>query len=182
MKLKTASAIVATLLLAFAPRWGNASQTKPDVWQPVRFMVGEWRGTSEGQPGKGTVQRAYAFVLHDRFLHEKNVSTYPPQPANKNGEVHEHWSFFSYDRQRKVIVLRQFHQESFVIQYILSDSESKAGKLVFVSESFENLDNRWRAKESYDITSADEFIETFEIAMPGKEFQLYSRNHFKRLK
>lgn len=182
MKLKTAIAIVATALLTFGSQSGNAGQTNPDVWQPVRFMVGEWRGTAEGQPGKGTVQRSYAFVLQDRFLHEKNVSTYPPQPANKKGEVHEHWSFFSYDRQRKVIVLRQFHQESFVNQYILSDSESKPGRLVFVSESFENLDNRWRAIETYDIISADEFIETFEIAMPGKEFQVYSRNHFKRVK
>ena len=61
-----------------------------------------------------TVRRRYAFVLGDRFLHETNVSTYPPQPANKAGEVHEHWSFFSYDRSRKALVLRQFHQPQHV--------------------------------------------------------------------
>ena len=52
-------------------------------------------------------------MLGDRFLHERNVSTYPPQPANPKGERHEHESYFSYDRDRGRIVLRQFHTEGF---------------------------------------------------------------------
>src|SRR5687767_14944755 len=76
----------------------NGQTPKPDPWQPLRFLVGEWEGTAEGQAGAGTVRRSYSFILKDRFLHEKNVSTYPPQEKNKAGEVHEHWSFFSYDR------------------------------------------------------------------------------------
>ncbi len=54
--------------------------------------------TPEGEPGKGSVKRSYRFVLGEKFLHERNVSTYPPQPKNEKGEVHEHWSFFSHDR------------------------------------------------------------------------------------
>jgi hypothetical protein len=73
---------------------------------PIQFMVGEWTGESEGQPGKGTVKRSYHFVLGDKFLQEQNVSTYPPQPKNEKGEVHEHWSFFGYDRARRALVLR----------------------------------------------------------------------------
>ena len=38
---------------------------------------------------------AYTFVLNDKFLDEQNVSTYPLQPKNEKGEVHQHWSFFS---------------------------------------------------------------------------------------
>ena len=45
-------------------------------------MVGEWKGTSEGQAGAGTVHRTYSFVLKDHYIYEKNVSTYPPQEAN----------------------------------------------------------------------------------------------------
>jgi hypothetical protein len=125
--------------------------------------VGEWEGTSQGEPGTGNVKRTYAFVLKDRYLHEKNVSTYAPQGI-KPGEVHEHWSFFSYDRTRKVLVLRQFHQEGFVNRYTLNQQMSKTGKLVFESEQFENFDNKWRAKETYEIASTDEFVETFELA------------------
>jgi hypothetical protein len=159
-----------------------AAQTSADPWAPVRVLVGEWQGQAEGQPGKGTVQRSYSFVLKDRFLHERNVSTYPPQEANKAGEVHEHWGFFSYDRARKALVFRQFHQEGFVNQYVLNAAESGARKLVFVSERFENVPEGWRARETYEILSPDEFTETFELAESGKPFELYSRNHFKRVK
>lgn len=160
----------------------SGQQAKPDVWAPVRFLVGEWVGSAEGESGNGTVRRSYTFVIKDRYLHEKNVSTYPPQPANKNGEVHEHWSFFSYDRARKALVLRQFHQEGFVNQYLLDAAASGPSRLVFESERFENVGVGWRARESYEVRSADEFVETFELAAPGKPMQVYSRNHFQRVK
>ena len=67
-------------------------------------------------------------------------------------------------------------------RYTLNAQVSKAGMLVFESEQFENFDNNWRAKETYEISSADEFVEIFELAPPGKPFSVYSRNHFKRLK
>ena len=90
---------------------------KPDPWEPVRFLLGEWRGTAKGEPGEGAVTRSYEFVLGNRFNHERNTSSYAPREAGKDREVHEHWSFISYDRAEKVIRMRQFHQESFVISY-----------------------------------------------------------------
>jgi hypothetical protein len=176
-----ATVMVASTLLGRAQTVAS-EEAKPDVWEPVRFLVGNWNGTAEGQAGAGTVRRRYAFVLNDRYLHETNVSTYPPQAANKVGEVHEHWSFVSYDRGRRALVLRQFHQEGFVNQYVVSTSESRPGKLVFTSENFENFDNSWRARETYEIRSHDEFVETFELGAPGKGLEVYSRNTFKRAK
>ena len=35
--------------------------------------------------------------------------------------------------------------------------------------------------QSYEFISNDEFIETFELAPAGKPFEVYSRNHFKRV-
>ena len=119
-------------------------------------------------------------MLGDRFIHERNTSTYPPQAKNEQGEAHQHWSMLSYDRMRKVLVLRQFHTEGFVNQYALNVAASSATRLVFESESFENLDGRWRARETYDVLGPDEFTETFELAEPGKDFQTYSKNRFKR--
>ena len=109
----------------------SADSPKPDPWAPVRFLVGRWEGTTQGEPGQGTVVRTYEFGLGGRFIHERNTSTYPPQDKNEKGEVHEHWSFLSYDRTRKVL-------------------------------------------------GPDEFTETFQLAEPGKPFQTYSKNHFKR--
>lgn len=154
---------------------------KPDPWEPIRFMVGEWRGESEGQPGKGTVARTYRFILKDRFLAEDNTSTYPPQPANEKGEVHEHRSFFSYDRARKVLVLRQLHQESFVIQYAVLPGAT-ATRVVFESEALENVPAGWKARETYDVVSPNEFVETFELAMGDKPYAVYSRARFTRVR
>ncbi len=155
-------------------------QSKPDQWEPIRRLVGEWEGESEGHPGRGTVARTYAFVLKDRYLHERNVSTYPPQETNEAGEIHEHWSFFSYDRHRATLVFRQFHQEGFVVQYRLNPVESGGDRLAFESEGLENLDDSWRARETYVFRSDDEFDETFELAEPGQDFHVYSGTRFKR--
>ena len=149
-------------------------------WAALRAFSGEWEGRSEGKAGAGTVRRSYAFVLRERYLHEKNVSTYPPRDGNRTGEIHEHWSLFSHDESRQVVVLRQFHQEGFVNQYVLNAQASGPDRLVFDSESFENFDQRWRARETYEFRSPDEFVETFELAAPGKELEIYSRNHFRR--
>jgi hypothetical protein len=163
---------------AQAPGSGVAAE---DQWGPVRFLVGRWEGTSEGQPGSGTVQRSYEFILDGRYLHERNTSSYPPRAAGKAGEVHQHWSFLSYDRGRRALVLRQFHQEGFVNQYVMAPRGEPAADVVFESESFENLPAGWKARESYRVLAPDAFEETFELAGPGKPFELYSRARFRRV-
>jgi hypothetical protein len=151
-----------------------------DPGLPVKFMVGKWTGTATGNAGDGTVVRDYEFVLKKRFLSETNTSTYPPQEKNKKGEIHDHIAYISYDKTRKALVLRQFHVEGFVNQFVMNRENSTSEKIVFESEAFENFSNKWRARETYDVVGPDEFIETFELAPPDKPFQIYSKNHFKR--
>jgi len=176
MRLTVAALLAALSCGAFA------DDAKPDPWQPVRFLVGTWKGTAAGEPGTGTVERTYQFILNDRFIEERNTSTYAPSERNTQGEVHHHLGILSYDRKRKALMLRQFHEESFVNLYALNPALGSASKRVFESESFENFDNAWKARETYDVISSDEFIETFELAPPGKPFEVYSRNHFKRVR
>lgn len=114
-----------------------------------------------------------------RFIQETNTSTYPPQERNKAGEVHEHSGMFSYDKQRKVLMLRQFHIEGFVNTYKQAP-QGGAAKLVFESEAFENFSAAWKARETYEFDGDDRFVETFELAPPGKDFQVYSRTELKR--
>ena len=157
-------------------------QAEPDPWEAVRLFLGEWSGTAEGEAGRGTVRRSYKFVMNGRFLLERNISTYPPQEKNPKGEIHEHWSLFSYDRARRALVMRQFHVEGFVSQYVSATSPAAKGQLVFESESLENMPAGWRARESYTFLSPEEFTETFELALPGQAFKLYSRSSFQRVK
>ena len=157
-----------------------AAQQPPatDGLAMVSPLVGRWTGTTEGQPGTGTVERDYERVLGDRFIRVENRSTYPPQPKNTKGEVHRDVGFFSYDRARKAIVFRQFHAEGFVNQYVVDPSSTPA-HIVMTTEAIENIPPGWRARETY-VIQVDRLEETFELAAPGKEFEVYSKNRLTR--
>jgi hypothetical protein len=113
--------ILALLPAAAAGQQGSAG----DAREPLAFMIGHWEGTSEGQPGKAKVQREYRRALNSRFIHGHTRSEYPAQEKNPKGEIHEDEGWFSFDRARKRIVLRQFHVAGFVNQYV-RDTESSA--------------------------------------------------------
>jgi hypothetical protein len=150
----------------------------PDLLQPLAFLIGKWEGTSEGQPGVGVVTREYTLVLNSRFIRADNRSVYKPQEKNPKGEVHDDVGFFSFDKARKRMVFRQFHVEGFVTQYVHDTAETT--KMVFISEALENIPAGYRARETYLVHGPDEFEEIFELAGPGKEFELYSRTRLKR--
>lgn len=171
----------AVILLALAPLAAQQPQSKPDNFAAVRAFVGKWLGTSAGEPGNGTVERTYEFVLNDRFIHVKNGSTYPPQEKNKSGEKHEDVGYISFDKGRKKLVLRQFHTEGFVNTYVQQES-SDPKRLVFVTEAIENIPPGWRARETYTILNDNELIERFELAEPGKDFALYSESRLRRVR
>lgn len=172
--------IAAMLMLSSA----GAAQTvvRHDDWDPFKYFVGRWEGTGNGQPGVSKTQREYRFVLKDKFLHIQNRSEYAPQPKNPKGEVHEDWGFLSFDKASKKFVLRQFHGEGFVIEYVVSTSSASGTTIAFVTERIENIPAGFRARETYKILGPDEFVEVFELAEPGKDFELYSENHYKRKK
>jgi len=166
--------LVGSLALAHAP------DPQADIWAPVRFLVGEWEGTASGEPGTGKVVRRYEVILKERFLSERSQSTFAPTDKAKPGEVHEHLSLFSHDRKRNTLVFRQFHQEGFVVTYVLNRALGSSSRLVFESEQLENVPESWKARETYERQSDGEFTETFELSQGGKPYTVYSRNHFKR--
>jgi hypothetical protein len=172
--------LIVTMLLLVASVGTAQTPRSSDTWQPLRSLVGIWEGTGSGQPGVSRIQREYRFVLNDKFLQVQNKSTYDPHPKNPKGEVHQDWGMVSFDKSRKKFVFRQFHIEGFVNQYVMTSNDDKT--IVFTSESIENIPAGFRARETYKILSPDEFTEVFEIAEPGKDFEVYSEGHFKRKK
>lgn len=100
------TAIILLSLLATAQEF-----TAKSPFDPIRFFVGHWQGTTHDEPGQGKGERDYKFVLGGKFLRASNKTVYPPQEKNPKGEVHEDFGYFSYDRKRKKLLLRQFHVE-----------------------------------------------------------------------
>ena len=157
-----------------------AASAKPDRWAPLRGFLGTWEGTSQGEPGTGTVEREYRLVLGDRFIEVRNRSAYAPREKTPRGEVHEDVGYLSVDRARKVFVLRQFHVEGFVNTYVAPVSAAPTEPIVFVTEAIENIPPGWRARETYRFEGPDVLVEVFELAEPGKEFAVYSQARLRR--
>ena len=74
----------------------------------IKFLIGHWQGSTQGEPGKGKGERSYEFVLRGKFIRGTINTIYPPKEKNLKGEVHEDVGFFSFDRKQKKLVLRQF--------------------------------------------------------------------------
>jgi hypothetical protein len=180
------SILVPWLAVSIVLSPSGAAQTGQPKAAPANLLavldpfIGRWQGTTEGQPGTGTVEREYSPILNSRYVHLRNRSVYPPQERNPKGEHHEDIAIFSVDRARQRLVLRQFHVEGFVNQYV-QDESSTAATVVFVTESIENIPSGWRARETYRLIGPDEFEEVFELSPPGKPFELYSRARLKRV-
>lgn len=77
-------------------------------------------------------------------------------------------------------MLRQFHQESFVNQFVAATADFTDGVLVVDSEAIENIPAGYRARETYRFSGDNAFEEIFEIAEPNSDFQRYSHNRFAR--
>jgi hypothetical protein len=151
-----------------------------EVWSPFNFFVGEWKGGGKGCPGIAELKAEFKFVLDGKYLQVKGRAVFEPKEKNKKGEVHEDLGYISYDRMRKTFVLRQFHIEGFVNQYVLDTLSSDKKTFVFISESMENISPGWRARSTYKILNENEFQQIFELAQPGKEFEVYSENKLRR--
>jgi len=151
-----------------------------DQWAALRVFEGKWEGITSGKPGAGTTSREYRFELNEKFLSQRDTSVYRQNPTAKPFE-HEDFGVLSYDTDLKKVLWRQFHSEGFVNEYSL-DSVSADGKsLVFITTHIENLPG-FRAKKLYHIISPDEIDETFYLAPPGKDFEVYTVAHLRRKK
>jgi hypothetical protein len=171
------------LIAAFvflAPLVAFAQLSKSDsVWLPLKPLIGHWTGNGQAPDGQGTYERTYQFVLNGKFIEVRNKSIYPPSKENLKGYVHEDHGFISYDKARKTFVLRQFHSEGFVNEYVLESISPDGKTIVFVTESIENIPKGWRARETYSLADR-EMRENFELAEPNKDFTPYSHASFRR--
>lgn len=151
-----------------------------DPWEPFRYFLGRWRGIGSGNPGESQVEREYKLVLNEQFIQIINRSVYEPQERNPEGEVHEDIGYLSFDRSRQRHILREFHVEGYVNQYMLEDWDPGRKTLVLRTEAIENIPPGWQARTTYEILGENEFRETFDLAGPDQEWSCYITNEFKR--
>jgi hypothetical protein len=151
-----------------------------DVWAPLRSLLGNWEGEASGHPGKGRQERRYELILRGRFLMGTNKTLWEPTGGNPEGEVHEDITLFSFDRRANRFHMRAFYVEGFFSDYEGREIADDGTRFVFVAEAVENGPIGMRARETLRLRGADRLSSTFEIAMPGKDFAIYTEETLRR--
>jgi len=168
------------LALVFAASTSVAQQAPIDPFGPVAQLVGDWTGIGEGEPGTSAASRHVERVQDGHYIRVEGRSVYPKQEKNKAGEVHTSTDFWSYDKARKLFILRQFDSLGFVSTYAQDKAASRDGHIVLVSEHLENVPAGWKARYTYDFVSAEEYREHFELDPDGKGFKTYVLGRYLR--
>jgi hypothetical protein len=172
--------VTTAFLLALSPLLG-AAEPKVDGLAELRWLIGEWRGVGEGDPGTSGSERHVDSFLDGQFIRATGRSVYPKQDKNPKGEIHEELDVWSFDRARSVIVLRQFDTLGFVGTYVLDKASSTADRWVLTAESLENVPKGWKARYTITRKSSDEYHEQLELDPDGKGFKPYVKNRFLKI-
>jgi hypothetical protein len=170
------SAGSAALLLTSVPAFATES---PDL-TGLSWLVGDWRGAGEGEPGKSTSERHVERVLDGKFV-RVNGSVYPKQEKNPNGETHAEMDMWGFDRARKLLTLRQFDTLGFVSTYVFDVTSSTDTRWVLIAETLENVPQGWRARYVYTLKSPLEYEEALELDVDGAGFKPYVTNRFTKV-
>jgi hypothetical protein len=124
------------------------------------------------------VTRRYRFILSDRFLQERNLTSYPPQPLHPDGSVTSSASFLVPDQ--KALAFRLLREDTLNGTYMLSPAKSTPTRLVFESLQLDGAPATWKAREILEVVSPTEHVETLEVAEGDKPFTLRTRIVFKK--
>ncbi len=151
--------------------------TAPDPWAPLRLLPGTWEGAIDGRYGQGVGRRRYEFILDELYLVARHTSVRLPQEKSPRGDHHRELAVYSLDRERGIIVLREFHVEGFVIRFAC---ESETMRFVCTSERVEN-GTGMQARLTVELADRYRFEETFELASPGEELEVYFTNTWARV-
>jgi hypothetical protein len=172
----------ALIVLLISPISSFAQIPHDSLWAPLRYFIGSWSGTGEGQSGTAVCERNYQWALNGNFIQIRTKSAYAPQEKAPQGEIHEEIGYLNFNNVERKFMMREFHVEGYVNEYRLESISTDGKKYVFASFEIENIPSGWRAREIYEILNDDEYIEIVELAPPGKDFAVYTKATMKRRK
>jgi hypothetical protein len=152
-------AIFLVLLLAFSVLCSAQSASQPGSWAQWNFLLGEWVGEGNGEPGQGTGGSSFSFDLQGRVLVRRSFAVYP---GSKDRSVYRHDDLMIIyldpaDQKTRAVF---FDNEGHVIRYDANVS-SDGSTFQFVSEPAPAAP---RYRFTYVKAGADRLRFQFEIA------------------
>jgi hypothetical protein len=148
-----------------------------DIWSDFRFLLGDWVGEGEGQPGRGLGGFSLVPDLQGKVLVRRSQSVYPAasgRPASTHDDL---MVIFRQDGGTPVRA-SYFDSEGHVILYSVSVTPDKQS-LIFISD---NPPSMPQFRLTYAKGKSETVSIKFEIAPPGKlgEFKTYLDGNVRR--
>ncbi len=152
-------------------------------FEKLNFLFGEWSGTGSGFGNeKSKIESGFQLSMNGKYIEVINDSRFEPTEKKPEGEHHIDKGFISFDKQRKLIIYRQFNIEGFVNQYVLNESKSNDNLLVFETETIENFVPGGKARWTIIKLNEDQIKTTFDVSFPNQEYACFGENILSRKK
>jgi hypothetical protein len=151
-----------------------------DQWAAAQRLVGRWEGPATGRPGTGHQVREYKPILKGRFILGTDETRWEPSAEEPEGSLHEDLSVLNLDRTANQLVMRGFYSEGLLHEYRCVEASPDGMRLIFVAGQVEGGPAGMRARETLVFTGADALESTFELAMPGGDFEPYTHERLTR--
>ncbi len=153
-----------------------------DPWEAVQRLIGRWEGPATGRPGKGHQVREYKSILRGRFILGTDETRWEPTPESPDGDLHEDLSVLSWDKDAHQLEMRGFYSEGFVHPYRCVAFTGDGSKFVFEASQVEGGPTGMRARETIVFPEPNVLESTFELAMPGGNFEPYTFERLSRVR
>ncbi|HJV48846.1 MAG TPA: hypothetical protein VJ549_06195 [Geothrix sp.] len=98
-----------------APLLAQAPAPKADLFEPVRFLAGDWVGESDGKPGSPSGAASFRFELEGRALVRRSHADYPAANGRPAAHHEDLMTVFVEGGQLKAFYV---DNEGHVIRYV----------------------------------------------------------------
>jgi hypothetical protein len=115
-------------LLLCAPMLAQPAVPEADLFAPVRFLVGEWKGEGDGKPGQSAGTSSFRFDLEGKVLLRRNQADSAPASGKPAFHHEDLMTVFVEGGQLKAFYL---DNEDHVIRYLVA---LVPGGVAFTSE------------------------------------------------
>jgi hypothetical protein len=164
MKLQS---ILITVILLVSGQLLSGQQSN-STWEKWNYLIGEWAGEGNGQPGKGEGNFSFQTDLDGNILVRKNHTVFP-QTSNSKAVVHDDLLIVYQGANGSPQEAIYFDNEGNTIKYKVSFT---ANSVVLTSDIEKNAP---RFRLSYVTTDSKTVTVNFEMASPQtpEEFRMY---------
>ncbi len=137
-------------------------------WEAWKYLLGEWEGGHEGDPGAGHGRFSFSFDLDGNILVRKSRTVFPPT-AERNGYTHDDLLIIYNELDGKKHGI-YFDNEEHVIHYEVSISPDQ--KVITLQS--EPLPGAPQFRFIYTRSAKNSLYAKFEMTPPGKPGEFFT--------